>query len=149
MDVIERFLKYVSFDTKSDEESATVPSTEKQKLLGAYLVEELRSIGLRDAHMDEYGYVYAWLDATVGCEKLPTLGLIAHMDTSPDVSGANVNARTVRYEGGKLELGNGAFLSPSVFPSSLSLPIWNASGISFARSSNRCSNVVYERRKRQ
>ena len=117
MDVIERFLKYVSFDTKSDEESATVPSTEKQKLLGAYLVEELRSIGLRDAHMDEYGYVYAWLDATAGCEKLPTLGLIAHMDTSPDVSGTNVNARTVRYEGGELALGNGAFLSPSVFPS--------------------------------
>lgn len=116
MDVIERFLKYVSFDTKSDEDSETVPSTEKQKLLGAYLAEELKFIGLRDARMDEYGYVYAHLDATKGCEGLPTLGLIAHMDTSPDISGENVKARIVRYEGGELELGNGEALRPEVFP---------------------------------
>lgn len=116
MNVIERFLKYVSFDTKSDEESETVPSSEKQKLLGAYLVEELKGIGMRDAHMDEYGYVYAWLDASDGCENVPTLGLVAHMDTSPDVSGANVKARIVRYEGGELPLGNGEALRPEIFP---------------------------------
>lgn len=116
MNVTERFLKYVSFDTKSDEDSQTVPSTEKQKVLGAYLVEELLKMGMVDAHMDAFGYVYAFLPATKGYEALPTLGLIAHMDTSPDVSGANICARIVRYEGGDLPLGNGAVLSPSVFP---------------------------------
>ncbi len=116
MDVIERFLKYVSFDTRSDEESETCPSTEKQKLLGDYLVRELSQIGLRDAHMDGDGYVYAWLDASEGCEDLDTLGLVAHMDTSPDVSGENVKARIVRYEGGELPLGNGESLRPEVFP---------------------------------
>ena len=116
MNVIERFLKYVSLDTQSNPESTTVPSTSKQKLLGELLVRELLELGLQNARMDEYGYVYATLPASAGCESLPTLGLIAHMDTSPDVSGAGVNARILRYEGGELPLGNGAVLSPSVFP---------------------------------
>ncbi|MBQ8432852.1 MAG: peptidase T [Clostridia bacterium] len=116
MNVIERFLKYVSFDTKSDENSESVPSTEKQKVLGAYLAKELESLGLENAHMDDLGYVYAYLPATPGCEALPTMGLIAHMDTSPDVSGANVNARIVRYEGGDLPLGNGVALPLEAFP---------------------------------
>ena len=116
MNVIERFLKYVSFDTKSDELSETVPSTEKQKVLGAYLAKELSELGLKDVRMDEFGYVYAFLPATPGKEHLPVMGLIAHMDTSPDVSGADVKASIVRYEGGDLPLGNGAALTLSAFP---------------------------------
>ncbi len=86
--LLERFLKYVKVDTQSDPDSKTFPSTEKQKNLARMLVEELREIGLEDAHMDEYGYVYATLEANV--EDPYTIGFIAHMDTSPDVSGANV-----------------------------------------------------------
>ena len=76
----------------------------KQKVLGAALAEELAQMGLHNAHMDEYGYVYAWLPATAGCEGIPCVGLIAHMDTSPDAPGAGVKPRVVRYEGGDLVL---------------------------------------------
>ncbi len=86
--LLDRFLKYVKVDTQSDPDSKTFPSTEKQKNLGQMLVEELKEIGLEDAYMDEYGYVYATLEANV--ENPYTIGFIAHMDTSPDVSGANV-----------------------------------------------------------
>ena len=117
MDVIERFLKYVSFDTQSDENSETVPSTAKQKVLGAYLANELAQIGLTDARMDEYGYVYGVLPATKGMEDMPVLGLIAHMDTSPDVSGANVKPQIVRYEGGDIPLGqSGDSIKTELFP---------------------------------
>ena len=95
--VTERFLKYVSFDTKSDEFSETCPSTAKQKLLGAALVEEMKAMGIEDAYMDENGYVYGTVP---GDPKLPTIGLIAHMDTSPDASGENVKAKIVAYDGG-------------------------------------------------
>jgi len=116
MDVIERFLKYVSFDTRSDENSQTVPSTDKQKLLGAYLADELRQIGLEEVRMDDCGYVYGYLPATAGFESLPTLGLIAHMDTSPDVSGANVRPRIVKYDGGDITLENGEVIRSTFFP---------------------------------
>lgn len=117
MDVIERFLKYVSFDTRSDENTGTTPSTEKQKLLGAYLVEELSRIGLENARMDGYGYVYAELPATPGMESVPALGLIAHMDTSPDVSGKDVHPQIVHYEGGDIPLGNsGEIIRAEMFP---------------------------------
>ena len=116
MDVIERFLKYVSFDTRSDENSQTVPSTEKQKLLGAYLAEELRNMGLEQVRMDDYGYVYGYLPATKGLESLPTLALIAHMDTSPDASGENVRPHIVKYEGGDIVLENGEVIRASFFP---------------------------------
>lgn len=116
MNVIERFLKYVSFDTRSDENSESVPSTEKQKVLGAYLAQELQKMGMKDARMDECGYVYAFLPATPGKEHLPVMGLIAHMDTSPDVSGADVKPSIVRYEGGDLPLANGDCLSLATFP---------------------------------
>ena len=115
MTVSERLLRYVSFDTQSSEESETCPSTEKQKLLGAALVEEMQSMGISDAFMDENGYVYG----TVPGEKnAPVIGLIAHMDTSPDCSGANIQARTVKYEGGDLLLNaeRGIYLRPSEFP---------------------------------
>ena len=116
MNVIERFLKYVSFDTRSDENSETVPSTESQKVLGAYITQELKDLGLVDARMDEKGYVYASLPATPGYETLPVMGLIAHMDTSPDVSGADVKPSIVTYKGGDLPLANGDCLSLASFP---------------------------------
>ena len=94
--VTQRFLKYVSFDTKSDENSETCPSTPNQKLLGAALVEEMLEMGITDARMDANGYVYGTIP---GNPNLPTIGLIAHMDTSPDASGTDVKARIVEYTG--------------------------------------------------
>ena len=101
MNVTERFLKYVAFDTQSDEHSESCPSSEKQKLLGAALVEEMKAIGVADARMDEWGYVYG---SVPGTAEGPVIGLIAHMDTSPDCSGANVRPRIVEYQGGDLVL---------------------------------------------
>ena len=114
--VTERFLKYVSFDTKSDEFSETCPSTAKQKLLGAALVEEMKEMGIADAFMDENGYVYGTVP---GDPSLPTIGLIAHMDTSPDASGENVKAKIVEYHGGDVCLNEekGIFLRESDYPS--------------------------------
>ena len=99
--VKDRFLKYVSFDTQSDETSETCPSSAKQKLLGAALVEEMLQMGIADAHMDENGYVYGTVP---GDPKLPTIGLIAHMDTSPDASGADIKTKIVEYQGGDILL---------------------------------------------
>lgn len=101
MRVQERFLKYVAFDTMSDENSESCPSTEKQKALGRFLVEDMKSVGIADAHMDGHGYVYG---SVPGTADKPVIGLIAHMDTSPDCSGADIQARTVFYEGGDLVL---------------------------------------------
>ena len=94
--VSQRFLRYVAFDTQSDESRQTCPSTEKQKALGACLVEEMRSMGIMDTRMDENGYVYGTVP---GDPRLPTIGLIAHMDTAPGASGANVQAKTVLFDG--------------------------------------------------
>lgn len=103
----QRFLKYVQFDTQSNEESNTIPSTAKQKDLAKYLVEELKSLGLKDAYMDKYGYVWATLPANVDYE-VPVNGLIAHMDTAPTVSGANVKPQIhENYQGGDIVLKNG------------------------------------------
>ena len=99
--VSERFLRYVAFDTQSDEFSESCPSTDKQKLLGAALVEEMLAMGIEDAHMDEHGYVYGTVP---GDPALPTIGLIAHMDTAPDASGSNIKARIVEYAGGDIVL---------------------------------------------
>lgn len=104
MTAVERFFKYISYDTQSDEESTDVPSTEKQKALGAELAAELSQMGLQNAHLDPKGYVYGWLPPSPGCEGVPCVGLIAHMDTSPDVPGVHVRPRRVRYEGGDLVL---------------------------------------------
>ena len=114
--VTERFLKYVSFDTQSDEFSETCPSTSKQKLLGAALVEEMKKMGIADAFMDENGYVYGTVS---GDPRLPTIGLIAHMDTSPDASGADIKAKIVEYTGGDVCLNKekGIFLRQSDYPS--------------------------------
>lgn len=99
--VQERFRRYVRFDTTSDEFSETCPSTSKQKVLGQALVEEMLSMGIADARMDENGYVYGTVP---GDPNLPTIGLIAHMDTAPDASGANIRAKVIPYEGGDILL---------------------------------------------
>ena len=101
MNVSERFLRYVSFDTQSDEFSETCPSTAKQKVLGQVIVEEMLAMGIADAHMDNNGYIYGTVP---GDPAMPTIGLIAHMDTSPDYSGANVKASVIAYEGGDILL---------------------------------------------
>ena len=113
--VTERFLRYVSFDTQSDENSTTCPSTAKQKKLGAALVEEMKEMGIADARMDDFGYVYGSIP---GDPALPTIGLIAHMDTSPDASGANVKAKIVEYTGEDICLNEekGIFLRGSDYP---------------------------------
>lgn len=98
MNVTERFLKYVSFHTTSDESSDTVPSSMRQLELGKHLANELRELGLGDAILDEYGRVYAHLPSNV--EGAEALGFIAHMDTSPDASGENIKPRIIKYEGG-------------------------------------------------
>lgn len=116
--VVERFLKYVSFDTKSDPESESCPSTAKQLALGEYLVKELQGLGLKDAAMDEHGYIMATLPANTD-EAVPTIGLIAHMDTSPDMSGENVKPQLVKdYDGGDIVLNEEQqiILSPKDFP---------------------------------
>lgn len=101
MTVSERLLKYVSFDTQSDESSETCPSTDKQRALGAALVAEMQAMGIQDAHMDADGYVYG---SVAGAEGAPVIGLIAHMDTSPDCSGKDITPRIVEYQGGDIVL---------------------------------------------
>ena len=100
MDITERFLSYVAFDTQSSEESTTTPSTHKQFDLATHLVDELKALGLTEVEMDDMGYVYATLPANTD-EDIPTIGFIAHMDTSPDASGADIKPRIVRAYDGK------------------------------------------------
>lgn len=118
MDITERFLKYVAFATTSDENTGLTPSTPGQMVFARYLVDELKSIGLTDAAVDENGYVFATLAATTD-EPKPTIGFIAHMDTSPDMSGKHVQPRIVpNYDGGDIVLNaeDGCVLSPKQFP---------------------------------
>ena len=103
MTVTERFLKYVSYPTMSCSDSETVPSTAKQKILGADIAAELRSLGLADAHMDELGYVYATLPANTD-KEVNTIGFIAHMDTSEAASDENIKTAIVEYNGGDILL---------------------------------------------
>lgn len=118
MTVIERFLKYVSFDTQSDENTGVTPSTSKQMVFAQYLQSELEDLGLEDISLDENGYLFATLPANVDRE-IPTIGFIAHMDTSPDMSGKDVNPRIVAdYRGQDIPLceEEGIILSPKQFP---------------------------------
>lgn len=118
MTIVERFLKYVSFDTQSAEDAETTPSTEKQWALARFLKEELEGIGLTEVEIDEHAYVYATLPANTD-EAVPTVGFIAHMDTSPDSSGKDVHPRIVKnYDGGDIVLDEAAGIvtSPKKFP---------------------------------
>ena len=118
MKVQERFLKYVSFTTTSDESSESCPSTKQQLELAKFLVEELESIGLSQVKMDEYGYVYGLLPATEGRENDIPIGFISHMDTSPDFSGVNPKPQIIEdYDGGDVLLkGSGTTLKVDDFP---------------------------------
>ena len=116
MNIVDRFLKYVSFDTQSSEESETTPSTAKQFNLANYLKDELTELGFTEIELDANGYLYATLPANTS-KTVPTIGFIAHMDTSPDCSGANVKPRIVKnYDGGDIILSEGIVSSPSKFP---------------------------------
>jgi tripeptide aminopeptidase len=118
MTVVDRFLHYVSFDTQSSEVSDTTPSTDKQMLLAKVLKEEVEAMGLTDISLDEHAYLMATLPANMD-EKIPTIGFIAHLDTSPDMSGANVNTRIVKDYDGKdivLNASDNTVLSPVMFP---------------------------------
>lgn len=118
MTVIERFLKYVTFDTQSDESTGVTPSTPKQMVFARYLKEELEKLGLKDISLDENGYLFATLPSNVDHE-VPVIGFIAHMDTSPDMSGENVKPRIVeKYDGKDIPLcaEEHIVLSPTNFP---------------------------------
>ena len=118
MTVIDRFLKLVSYPTTSDENSETCPSTPQQRVLAEELVRQMQELGIQDARVDAYGYVYGTIPAN--CEKaLPVYGLIAHMDTAPDAPGENIRARvTEAYDGGDVVLNEEKHivLSPKEYP---------------------------------
>lgn len=116
MDIIERFLNYVKFDTQSAEDSTTVPSTDKQLVFAKYLKDELKAEGFDDVEMDDNGYIYATLSANTK-KDVPTIGFISHYDTSPDCSGKGVMPRLIRnYDGGDIELSPGIISSTKKFP---------------------------------
>jgi tripeptide aminopeptidase len=116
MKAYERFLKYARMYTTSDEVSGTHPSSSIQFALAHLLVDELKALGI-SAECDEYCYVYATIPATEGCENVPAIGFIAHMDTSPDFCGENVSPRIIEnYDGEDVELGEGRVLKRSDFP---------------------------------
>ncbi len=116
MTVTERFLKYISFGTNSDDNSETCPSTESQLVLGKYLAEELESIGLSDVVLDENGYVYGFIPASPGRENDPAIGFVAHMDTSNAVNGDNIKPQIVSYQGGDIYLNENVSIKTKDFP---------------------------------
>ena len=117
MDLKERFLKYVSYDTQSSEESTTFPSTEKQKVLLAALRDEMEALGMTEVSMDQYGYVMGTVPATPGCENAPVIGFIAHVDTSPDMSGKDVKPHVIEeYDGCDIALNGQLTMRVTDFP---------------------------------
>ena len=113
--IIDRFKRYIAIDTKSDENSNTCPSTKCQLELGALLVEELKELGLEDVKQDENGYIYATLKSNVD-KKVPTIGFIAHLDTSPDLDGKCKNPNIFLYEGGDIKLNDQYTMTIKEFP---------------------------------
>ena len=117
MELKERFLKYVAIDTQSDENSETFPSSEKEWDLLNLLVEEMKSLGLEDVSIDKYGYAMGTIPATKGKESAPVIGFLAHVDTSPDMSGANVRPRIIEeYDGKDIELNPSLTMKVAEFP---------------------------------
>lgn len=117
MELLERFLKYVGFDTQSDESSTTFPSTDKQKVLLSYLAEEMKALGLTDVEMDSYGYVMGTIPASDGYGDKPVIGFISHVDTSPDMSGKDVKPQIIEnYDGGDIKLNDTVTMSVAEFP---------------------------------
>jgi len=116
MNIVERFLSYVAYDTQSSEETDVTPSTEKQRVFAEHLKKELIDEGLQDVELDSMGYLYATLPANTD-KPVPTIGFIAHMDTSPDASGKDVKPRIIeKYDGGDIILSEGIMTSPTKFP---------------------------------
>ncbi|MBU5314014.1 peptidase T [Tissierella carlieri] len=113
--IVERFKKYIAIDTKSDENSSTCPSTPGQLELGALLADELKELGLEDVKQDENGYVYATLKSNTD-KKVPTIGFISHLDTSPDLDGKCTNPKIFTYEGGDIELNEQYSITIKEFP---------------------------------
>ena len=116
MNIVERFLNYVTYDTQSSEETGRTPSTEKQRIFAKHLKDELIAEGLQDVELDELGYLYATLPSNTD-KKVPTIGFIAHMDTSPDASGKDVKPCIIKnYNGDDIVLSEGVVTSPIRFP---------------------------------
>ena len=117
MELKDRFLKYVSFDTQSDEESTTFPSSDKQLVLLNYLADEMRTLGLEDVTVDKYGYAMGTIPASKGYENAPVIGFIAHVDTSPDMSGKDVKPHVIEdYDGGDIRLNASLEMKVANFP---------------------------------
>ena len=119
MNLVDRFLQYVKFDTQSDELTNLTPSTPGQMIFARHLKDELQSLGLQDITLDENGYLMATLPGNIEGKNVPTVGFIAHLDTSPDMSGRHVSPRIVQnYDGGDIVLNEatGITLSPTDFP---------------------------------
>ncbi|MDR2915447.1 MAG: peptidase T [Tannerella sp.] len=118
MNPTDLFLKYVTFDTQSDESSSTMPSTEGQMIFAKEIIKQLQDIGMQEISLDENGYIMATLPANTETANVPTIGFIAHLDTSPDMSGYNVKPRIVNYQGGNIVLNEEQqiVLSPEMFP---------------------------------
>ena len=114
MDITERFLNYVKFDTQSDAKSKTVPSTEGQMVFAKYLEKELNDMGVR-TDLDDKGYLFGYIPSNVDFD-LPKIGFLAHLDTAPDFSGKNVNPQIIDYKGGNIKLLDGSIMSPEEFP---------------------------------
>ena len=113
--IVERFIKYIGIDTKSDENSNTCPSTKGQLELGKLLVEELKELGLEDVKQDENGYIYATLKSNID-KKVPTIGFVSHLDTSPDIDGKCINPKIFTYEGGDIKLNDQYTMTEKEFP---------------------------------
>ena len=113
--IVERFKRYIAVDTKSDSDSETVPSTKGQLELGELLVEELNELGLENVMQDENGYIYAELPSNID-KEVPTIGFIAHLDTSPDLDGKVTNPQIVDYQGGEIKLNDNYSLTAEEFP---------------------------------
>ncbi len=118
MTVVDRFLKYVTFATQSDEESGITPSTSGQRVFAEALVKELEALGLEEISLDDNSYLMATLPSNMGDKEVPTIGFISHLDTSPDMSGEGVKPRIVSYAGGDIVLNEAEniVLSPRMFP---------------------------------
>ena len=117
MELQERFLKYVAFDTQSDENSITFPSTDKQLVLLNALKEEMEAMGMTEVSIDEHGYVMGSIEASAGYEECPVIGFLSHVDTSPDMSGAAIKPQIIRgYNGEDITLNEEVTMKVSDFP---------------------------------
>lgn len=117
MKLLDRFLRYVSFDTRSDEDSSSFPSTPGQLVLLSHLADEMRGLGLADVTMDANGYVMGTVPATIGREHCPVIGFLAHVDTSPDMPGAGVRPQVIdRYDSGDIRLNDSVVMRAAEFP---------------------------------